>query len=325
MAHPVRRRIMVVDWDEGRGEQIVGLMEAEGHFSYLVGDADRAMSQIYNDPPDLIILSAKGDCWREFLGALKTDNVFRYLPVLALFERDDLKPAARFEDLPIDDLVLLPLDERELVLHVRLALVRSSRQLDANPLTRLPGNYTILHAVQDLIDGRTPFALAYIDLDNFKPFNDHYGFSRGDEILRMTARILANAVRQLHDPVGFVGHVGGDDFVITVTPEHIDGICKQIISHFDMLATTFYDDEDRLHGYIESVDRQGHKRRFPLLTVSIAAVISTSHEFTHYGEFSTACSEVKTVVKRLDGSNYMIDRRGATESGGVPREPPPAN
>jgi len=317
VAQAVRKHIMVVDWDEARGERTVQLMESEGHLGYLVNDTNRAMNQIYNDPPDLILLHGESEHWRDFLYVLKTDNVFRYLPVLAMFDPAKLGPNQTFAGLPIDDLLLLPLDENELRLRVRLAFIKASRYLDANPLTRLPGNFTILQTVQELIDDHKPFAIAYLDVDNFKPYNDYYGFSRGDEILRMTGRILTNSVRMVRDSIAFVGHIGGDDFVFVVTPENIENTCRQVIANFDMVAGTFYDDEESARGYIESVDRQGNKRRFSLLTISIAAVVSTNHEFTHYGEFSTACSEMKSVVKRMEGSNFVVDQAAAPGNGGT--------
>ncbi|HPQ69311.1 MAG TPA: diguanylate cyclase [bacterium] len=304
-----QKRIMILDPDPERADRMVELMEAEDHFAYAIEDMNRAMQQIYNEAPDLIIMTAIGDRWKTFLRTLKNDSVYRYLPVLGLFEEGMLGPTTTFEGLPIDDLLLLPLNLDELRLRVRLAIVKSSRYLDANPLSRLPGNYTILQTVQNLIDNKTPFALGYIDIDNFKPFNDRYGFSRGDEIIRMTARIMTNAVRGSTDAIGFVGHIGGDDFVLIVEPQSVDTICKQVLFNFDMIASTFYDDEDRMRGYIESVDRKGNKNRFPLLSLSIAAVISINRNFTHYGEFSAAASEVKKAVKQLDGSNYMVDRR----------------
>ena len=309
MTPQTRKRIMVMDQDERRSQEIIEILEADDHFGYWIDDIGRAMNQIYNDPPDIILLATTGDHWKTFLRTLKTDTVFRYLPVLGLFEQSMLGPTTSFENFPIDDFLFLPLDLNELRLRVRLAIMKSGRYLDANPLTRLPGNYTILQTVQGLIDDNMPFALVYVDLDNFKPFNDAYGFSRGDEILRMTARVLVNSIRNLNDSIGFVGHIGGDDFVIVVDPASIETACKQVISNLGLIVGTFYDDVDRMRGYIQSVDRQGNKNKFPLLTVSLAAVISTSHDYTHFGEFSSAASEVKKEVKKLDGSNFLIDRR----------------
>ena len=305
----VRKRILVLDPDTERGPQIVSAVEAEDHFGYHLESSEQALSQIYNDPPDLIVLSAAGDRWKTFLRSLKGDSVFGHLTVLCMFEREMVGPTTTFLDLPIDDFLFLPLDLDELRLRIRLAIDKSGRYLDANPLSRLPGNFTIIQTVQERIDSGTPFAFSHIDIDNFKPFNDRYGFTRGDEIIRMCARVLVNVVRNFPDGNGFVGHIGGDDFVLIINSHLIEPASRQVITHFDMLAATFYDDEDRLRGYIDSVDRQGNPRRFPLISLSISAVDSTRNDFNHFGQYSAAANEVKKKVKQMDGSNFMIDRR----------------
>jgi diguanylate cyclase (GGDEF)-like protein len=308
-----RKRVLVLDQDEARGTAITGIVAGEDLFGYHLTDFDRALPQIYNEPPDLILLVAQGDGWKTFLRRLRTDTVFGHLAVLGLFEPSVLSETTSFDGFPIDDFTYLPLDSGELRLRIRLALEKSGRYLDANPLSRLPGNFTIIQTVQRRIEEGQPFAFAHIDIDNFKPFNDRYGFSRGDEVLRMTARILVNTVRSFPDANGFVGHIGGDDFVLVMDPGVIEPLCKQVILHFDMLAGTFYDDEDRVRGFIESVDRQGNPRRFPVITISIAAVASAHHDFTHYGQYSAAANDVKKKVKQLDGSNFLVDRRHTKE------------
>jgi diguanylate cyclase (GGDEF)-like protein len=317
-----RKRILILDPDPTRGQQLVDTVGGEDSFAYLISDLDRALQQIYNDPPDLILLSAVGDRWKTVLRTLKSDTVFGHLGVLGLFEPNMLGPNTSFESLPVDDFTYFPVNATELRLRVRLATDKSGRSLDANPLSRLPGNLTIIQTVQKRIEDQKPFAFAHIDIDNFKPFNDRYGFSRGDEVIRMTARVLVNTVRNLPDAQGFVGHIGGDDFVLVVNAAFLEPICRQVIVHFDMLAATFYDDEDRMRGYIESVDRQGNPRRFPLITISVAGVVSTNHDFTHYGQYSAAANEVKKKVKQLDGSNYLVDRRFTKTDEGPPEEPP---
>ncbi|MDP8222977.1 MAG: diguanylate cyclase [Candidatus Lernaella stagnicola] len=305
----VRKRILVVDPNEDRGQEIVAMLVTEDYFGYLFSSPNMALSQIYNDPPDLIILAAQGENWKMFLNTLKNDTVFGHLAVLCLFEPAQLRPETSFTDIPIDDYTALPIDLEDLRLRVRLAMDKSGRYLDANPLSRLPGNFTIIKTLQNRIDQRMPFCFAHVDIDNFKPFNDRYGFSRGDEVIRMTARVLVNTVRNFPNSQGFVGHIGGDDFVLIVNPAVCEPIFQQVLVHYDMLAATFYDDEDRMRGYIESVDRQGNSRRFPLISLSIAGIDSTRNDYDHFGQFSAAANEIKKKVKQKDGSNYMIDRR----------------
>lgn len=306
---------MVLDTDEERGQQIVNMINAEDHLGYLMLDTNRALSQIYNDTPDLIIMAIESERWKPFLRMLKNDTVFAHIHVLGLCDPSQIGPETSFEALPLDDFTFLPVDLSELQLRLHLAIDKAGRYLDANPLSRLPGNFSIVQAVQRHIEDNKPFAFAHLDIDSFKPFNDRYGFTRGDEVIRMSARVLVNTVRIFPEAQSFVGHIGGDDFVLIVNPTHLDAVCQQIITNFDMLASMFYDDEDRARGYIESVDRQGTPRRFPLISISIAAVLSTNHNFTHYGQYSTAANEVKKKVKQMEGSNYLVDRRCTKEEG----------
>jgi diguanylate cyclase (GGDEF)-like protein len=151
--------------------------------------------------------------------------------------------------------------------------------------------------------------VAYADLDYFKAFNDKYGFSRGDEVIRMTARVITNGVREEISEGSFVGHVGGDDFLFLVPPDRVDRICEEILKNFDLIVTTFYDEEDRMKRRIETVDRQGNPATFPIMSLSIAVVTNERRTFTHFGEISAVAAEVKKYVKGKKGSNYFKDRR----------------
>jgi diguanylate cyclase (GGDEF)-like protein len=304
-----RRRIAAVDPDGERGRRLLELIEAEDCAGVHLSDWDRALQEIYNDPPDLIILAAEGRRWKATLRNLKTDPVFGHLPVLALMEPATLVTGAPFATLPVDDFCFLPLDDHELRLRIRLAIEKAARRLDANPLSRLPGVHAAIAAVQQRIDEKRPFAFALVDIDTLQAFNDRYGFARGDEVIRMTARVLANTVRSFPDARGFVAHLGGDDFALAVDPSALESLSREALVQFDMLAPTFYDDADRQRGGVEILDRQGNRRVFPLVTLSIAAVCSSNHDFTHYGQFAAVATDVKKKVKAMAGSNCLLDRR----------------
>ena len=151
--------------------------------------------------------------------------------------------------------------------------------------------------------------LCYGDLDHFKAFNDKYGFSRGDEVIRMTARVITNAVRQSGSKLSFVGHIGGDDFIFLLPLEEVDGMCQEILKNFDLVVTTFYDEEHRMRRSIETVDRRGNRATFPIMSLSIAVVHNEKRPFTHFGEMSAIAAELKKYVKEMKGSNYFKDRR----------------
>lgn len=307
-----KKRILIIDDELQTAELIQNSLNERGYLAYYTEDSRNALDVIYNEPPDLIIIdiempSIKGD---ELCLKLKGDTVYGHLPVILLIPSGFVWDKINWDAVPADDYIIKPVNADDLNLRVSLSFSRAARELDANPLTRLPGNNSIIKEGQKRIDSGKGFALAYIDLDNFKPYNDKYGFSRGDEILRMTARVVTNAVRELNRPDTFVGHVGGDDFVFIVPPHLVEGICGQIIKYFDLLITTFYDEEDRVRGYMDSINRKGEKERFQIMTISIAVVTNEKRKINHLGEVSAIAADLKKYAKSLKGSKYVKDLRG---------------
>ncbi|MHB8709548.1 MAG: GGDEF domain-containing protein [Desulfuromonadales bacterium] len=182
--------------------------------------------------------------------------------------------------------------------------------LDASPLTRLPGNIAIEQVLKGKMAQGEKFALCYIDLDDFKAYNDRYGYARGSELIKLTGEIIYRTKDDCGDPGDFVGHIGGDDFVLITAPENVEPVCEAIITAFDRAAPEFYDVEDRERGFIEGTDRYGVTRRFPLMSISIAVVTDSRRNFNSPIEIAQIASEIKDYVKSLPGSNYLVDRRG---------------
>ncbi|WP_305045300.1 GGDEF domain-containing protein [Geoalkalibacter sp.] len=181
--------------------------------------------------------------------------------------------------------------------------------LDASPLTYLPGNIAIERALTDRIKRDVRFALCYIDLDDFKAFNDHYGYARGSEVIKAVADLLAVVRGEVGGENDFIGHIGGDDFVVITDDERAEDICAHIIQRFDALIPDFYSEEDRARGYIIGVDRYGQTRQFPLMTISIAVVSDARRDIHSPAEIARVAAEIKDYVKTRPGSNYHIDRR----------------
>jgi len=186
--------------------------------------------------------------------------------------------------------------------------------LDASPLTRLPGNIAIERALLEKIRRNEKFALCYADLDDFKAYNDRYGYAKGSEIIKVTGEILHEAKRRHGRVEDFVGHIGGDDFVLISLPESAPAICENIIQEFDRVIPYFYSQEDREKGFIESADRYGIIRQFPVMTISIAVVSDVSREIVSPTEIAQVAAEIKEFVKTLPGSNYLVDRRRAART-----------
>ena len=183
--------------------------------------------------------------------------------------------------------------------------------LDASPLTRLPGNIAIERVLHRRLAGKNPFAFFYADLDNFKAYNDNYGYVQASEVIKISAELIDQAVRKVADSEAFVGHVGGDDFVIIADSEPAELLCKQIIADFDAEISKHYSAEDLARGAIEGIDRYGVPRTFPIMTISIAVVICSSGEFSSATAIAKVAAEIKDYVKGFSGSNYMLNRRKA--------------
>ncbi len=270
-----------------------------------------AIELLFNEPPDLLIVDNRLEdiSGAEVANSVKSENVYRQLPVVLVLDQDDMSTPWDWASVEVDDFLVRPFTPCEARDRVNLTICRAMRALDANPLSKLPGNTSIIQRIQQLIDKKEDFALAYCDLDFFKSFNDKYGFSRGDEILMMTARVIVNTIKSFGGGKNFVGHVGGDDFVFIMPPELVEEACQRIVKTFDAIVPNFYDAEDRKQGKIISTDRQGEVREFPLMAVSIAVVFNQDGRMEHFGEASAIAMSLKKKAKENPKSCYVLDRR----------------
>jgi len=272
------------------------------------------LEELCAQPPDGVILDLEFPFFVppiQIVQMFKTSNFLLEVPIIAICSLNTLQKI-ELNKLLIDDFILRPLREVELIKRFELVKLRASYTLDANPLTKLPGNTTIISKIQSLIEQDKDFALGYVDLNYFKAYNDKYGFSRGDEVIKMLARVLTNIVHSLPDEA-FVGHIGGDDFVFIVPPEEAENIAKQIIAYFDEIIPSFYDSKDRKKGKIISKDRQGRVQEFPIMTVAIAIVRNWgNYRFKHYGQVVKIVAELKKWAKAdRSKSTYVIERRSS--------------
>lgn len=181
--------------------------------------------------------------------------------------------------------------------------------IQANPLTGLPGNHMIEREIIRRLGRNQIFAVLYLDIDNFKPFNDHFGFHQGDQVIRILADLTQTEVRRWDETGGFVGHVGGDDFVAVCRVGHVDCICRDIIRGFNQRTREFHDPETLERGYYVSMDRGGRKTRYPLVSVSIAVVSTENRRFASYGHLVSVAAEIKKKVKASAGGCYHKDQR----------------
>jgi diguanylate cyclase (GGDEF)-like protein len=190
----------------------------------------------------------------------------------------------------------------------RLKLLEAA-SLDTSPLTRLPGGVAIDNIMKTRISEGNPVAFCLMDLDNFKAYNDHYGYAKGNDLIQKTASIIKTAVASYGMAEDFVGHIGGDDFVLITTPERYQKICEDVTAKFDQVVPDFYNDADRERGYIVGENRQGQKVSFPLASISIAVVTNQNRSIDSYIRFGEIAAEVKELAKSMTGSVFVVDRR----------------
>jgi len=207
-----------------------------------------------------------------------------------------------------NDYIVKPFERDELLLRVNNQLQWSRQQREANPLTGLPGNLSINEETTRRLASGAPFALLQVDIDFFKAYNDHYGYARGDQAIQALSRILVEAASH-HGEGNFVGHIGGDDFVLLTTAEHAEAVGQEIIEAFNAAVPGLYDPEDRERGYVEVMGRRHDVERFPLMSLTIALVSTDRAQVTHLAQLADIAQEIKAHGKGMPGSVLVGERR----------------
>jgi diguanylate cyclase (GGDEF)-like protein len=273
-------------------------------------DGQEALDLVAQQPPDIVLLDVQMPRMNGFdvCKSIKSDVFLRHIPVLMLTAQSTTRNKVTGLECGADDYVTKPFDMDELLARIRTLLRRTRQGLEANPLTRLPGNVTIEKEIMQRIKSDTPFAVLYLDLNEFKAYNDSYGFVKGDDVIKETARIVVSASEIRN---GFVGHIGGDDFVVIANPDDAEELCRQIIAEFDAKSPEFYTAEDRARGFVTMKDRRGQVTQFRLLSISIGVVTSVVRKISSLGEVSKIGAEMKHFAKdhKEKRSAYAIDRR----------------
>jgi diguanylate cyclase (GGDEF)-like protein len=307
----LKEKILIADDDPDILDVIRITLETEGYQVIEAHDGEEAVEMVKKSAPDLLITDLKMPkmCGDAVCKTLKQDILIQHMPIIMLTGKGETTDKIHGINAGADDYMVKPFEPQELVARVKMVLRRTARDLDANPLTRLPGNVSIINELGNRIDKKEFFAVCYVDLDKFKAFNDKYGFEKGDEVIKNTARILINSVQEKGTPQDFIGHIGGDDFVLITTPDKVDGLCKKIIADFTSMVPGLYNKEDLKKGYIIGQDRQKKVRKIPLLSISIGVVTNEKIAINHVGEVGELGAELKEYAKSLPGSNYVKERR----------------
>jgi diguanylate cyclase (GGDEF)-like protein len=307
-------KILIVD-DDPDIRDVLKLTLAEENYEVAEAkDGQEALEKIQSESPSLLLLDYKIPKvdGREVCRRVKKDLLLRHLPIIMVTGKGDISDKVDGIDAGADDYIVKPFEPKELLARIRMILRHTERDLEANPLTRLPGNVSILKELSARLNSKNLFAVCYLDLDKFKAYNDKYGFEHGDDVIRETARILIKSTQKNGNPEDFIGHIGGDDFVIVTTPDVVDMVCKQIIESFEKVVPEFYTEPDRKKGFIFAKDRKGKQQKIPLLSISIGIVTNEHRNIKHVAQIGEIGAELKSFAKSLERSNYVKDNRRQT-------------
>ncbi|HEY7584299.1 MAG TPA: response regulator [Acidimicrobiia bacterium] len=304
-------RILVVDDDPDILSVVKINLELEGYEVDTAEDGREAVDKAMIEAPELILLDIMMPRMDGLtaLRRIRSHGTTGNTSVILLTARGLPEDRVKGLELGADDYITKPFDISELVARVKAVLRRTQAARDLSPLTGLPGNFRIGAEIEQRIESGASFALIHCDLDNFKAFNDHYGFMRGDEVIRFCARCMVEATEAIGEPDAFVGHIGGDDFVALVSAEKAEEYCKRVIETFDDGILDNYDTADALRGYIEVIDRRGERYAFPMVSISMGVASNVLRPITSQWEASAVAVEMKEFAKKRTGSSFEIDRR----------------
>jgi diguanylate cyclase (GGDEF)-like protein len=307
---PERGTILVVDDDVDIVRFVEMNLRLEGYRVLIARDGAEALELVATDLPDLILLDVMmpGLDGIEVTRRLRADSRTSTLPIIMLTAKTMTADRVLGLTAGADDYIIKPFDTLELVARVRSTLRRNAEARAMSPLTGLPGNIRIEDEIAGRVSSGSPFAVAYLDLDNFKAFNDAHGFLRGDKVILLLAKALRKAVEGADPPV-FIGHVGGDDFVLVSRPEQVEELARAAVEAFDRDVPALHDPADVARGHLEIVDRQGLMRSFPLVSLSVGVATSERRQFGDYREVVVVATEMKGVAKGESGSAIAVDRR----------------
>ena len=299
-------RVLVVDDDSSIRQICREVLELGGYQVRDAGSASTALAEARRFRPDMFILDVlmPGTDGYRLAEMIRSDPAIGMAPIMFLSARGDTADKVRAFRSGAEDYMVKPFDAAELLARVAKALDRQARELGASPTTQLPGADAIQTEIERRLTDTTAVA-CYLDLDNLKAFNDYYGYAKANAVIRQTGDVIRSVVTQYGNQGDFIGHIAGDDFVFITSADRVDQVCRAICERFDHLIRLYYDLADREAGYIETKDRFGVQRRFPIMSVSIAA-IALSRAKT-YAALAELAAVGKRAAKALPGSTYVRD------------------
>jgi diguanylate cyclase (GGDEF)-like protein len=307
----VAETILVVDDDPDITRFIELNLRDAGYHVAVAGDGEEALSKIGELNPDLVVLDVMMPKLDGFQVAehLRQSARRGSISIIMLTAQGLPEQRVRGLTMGVDDYIVKPFDPVILLARVRATLMRAREMRNVSPTTGLPGSMLIEQEVMRRIRNGDGFALLYCDLDHFKAFNDKKGWDLGNRVIDTAAATIHASVVRFAGREGFIGHIGGDDFVALVPPEVAKAAAEWICERFDERILDFYNFEEHEFGWIEVLDRNGEPQRYPFVGISIGIASSSVRSFTHYAEAVSAATEMKQYAKGRVGSTYALDRR----------------
>ena len=304
------QEIYLIDDDKTLKEILKRMFKNDKEYRFT-SVATESLEVALKNIPSLIIINEDGinEDVIEICKKIKQDEDNTITPIIVLSSNEEHEHRLAMLKLCIAHYIKHPIDEEYLYYTIKniLKLIYINRRV--SPLTGLPGNVQIQAEMKKRFSAKETFAMMYLDLDNFKAYNDVYGFLKVDEIIKFTAKTILKNIHTDEYEDSFVGHIGGDDFVAIISETNYDKICQNIIADFDCNIVNYFTEEDSQKGYIEVANRKGIIEQFPLTAISIGVVEVEKGRFANVLEIGEAGASVKHLAKTIQGSSYVIDRR----------------
>ncbi len=304
-------RLLVADDDPDIARFVELNLSLEGFDVEVVHDGEAALAAVLRDPPDLVLLDVMmpGLDGVEVLRRIRSSAATAALPVVLLTAKSMSADKVVGLTAGADDYIVKPFDTLELLARVHTTLRRTAEARAASPLTGLPGNHRIEMEIARRARAQEPYAVCHVDLDDFKSFNDAYGFLRGDRLLLALSAVLQGSLAQAGEPPPLLGHVGGDDFVVVCAPAQAEPLANRVVVALDAEVPAHYDAIDVERGWLETVDRRMQLRKHALVAVSIGIACSVGGDRDHRAVVAAA-AQMKSWAKMRPGSVVGVDRRG---------------
>lgn len=306
------KKILIISPDNNLLEVLNFCFDGWGYEVSLRNWVHHDIKSIKKISPDVIVMDVclAKKTQLEVCRLLKDDFTTAFIPVITLINKRQLRTQLLSLKHGVDDYLIKPPDPLDLRVRVEMAMRRAQYSYYASALTGLPGGRIIEEMVNERFSGGKPFSFGYVDIDNFKYFNDVYGYLNGDRVIMQTAYMLYNALKNYGNKDDFIGHIGGDDFVFLTTPDRYKDVCQYFVTIFDRLIPFHYSAGDRKRGFVIARDRAHKIKRRSLMSVSVAVVNRPiPSEISNIIQINERVAEIKHYLKGLEGSHYMADRR----------------